>query len=134
MKQRAILNLHSTVDVITNSSTEIFILRGIDKQADEIRTLCRQLLDAYNTVRGTQIPFDAVFGFIGFKKASEVNEIIDGFGDTKHILKGCDVNDMIMVIEGLEDNSIPYPIMNFLGNLDWKTDENWFFSHQIHLG
>lgn len=56
-----VINTHSFVDLITNSSSELFVC-DIQKTEEMIREILSTLLDQHNKLAGTSLSFDAVFG------------------------------------------------------------------------
>jgi hypothetical protein len=64
MKQSILVNLHSFVDVITNSSGELFVC-DTEKSLETVKSLLHEMLDLYNKCNeGKAQPFDEVFGRI----------------------------------------------------------------------
>ena len=77
MKNIIILNkLHSIVDVITNSSTELFICKT-DKTLSLVKELLNEMLQLYNKVSDRTEMFDDVFGDIQIIDGNNVDEFIN---------------------------------------------------------
>lgn len=129
---------HSTVDVITNSSSEIFILESITHTEEQIKELCKSLLDTYNKFDKNKcvsdLKFEDTFGYIGYKKAYEIAEIVDGYSCADDFMKSHKLTDEIMVIESAGDNSIPYEIQSYLEAMSWSDGDKYGWSKRIHLG
>jgi len=64
MKKQVIsINLHSFVDLITNSSTELFVC-DTKKSIEAIKSLLVDMLELYNKVHEEDLKFEDVFGDI----------------------------------------------------------------------
>ena len=63
MKKIILVDPHSFVDVITNSSSELFVC-DTDKSVKFVETFLENALDTYNMGRETNIPFRKAFGEI----------------------------------------------------------------------
>jgi hypothetical protein len=114
MKQILITNIHSRVDLITNSSSEIFI-GGSDRTVDEVKTLLLHLLDTYNRLMNTSQAFDEVFGNIYIAKENSTDEDY-----------GYKIKKGQLVIESSGDNAIPYSLFEII--------EEAFNAERHHLG
>lgn len=68
-RQMLIIDLHSFVDLITNSSSELFVC-DTDKSLDAIKELLQDMLNLSNKCNGTKIKFEDAFGTIEF---AEIN-------------------------------------------------------------
>lgn len=64
MKKIIGFRTHSFVDVITNSSSELFIGKA-KNDSDIIKDLLQEMLDLYNKTSEYQYDFDSCFGYIG---------------------------------------------------------------------
>ena len=93
-----IIKIQSISDIITNSSSEVFVIET-DKHsqvADFIKSVC----DLFG------INMDEIMEFESITKNGRVG----------YDLK-CEKGDLVIYSTG--DNSIPYPIMNLIEYLDW---------------
>lgn len=63
MKHILTISTHSFVDLITNSSSELFVCNG-RKTIEAIKTILDTLLKNHDSMMGTQHSFDGVFGTI----------------------------------------------------------------------
>lgn len=113
------LNFHSFVDVITNSSTELFVLDS-DRALESVKEILQAAIDLHNKVEGSSYKFEDIFEepYIGSGKKA-----IDGWEDyyTSNIDSG-------IIIEGAGDNSIPYWMFDFIESVfGYKTE-------RFHLG
>lgn len=72
MKRLIVLNNHSFVDVITNSSTELFV-SDTDKSIEMIKEVLQTIIDGYNMMNGSEYDmsiFGSIyqFNYLEFKK------------------------------------------------------------------
>ena len=74
---KILINQHSFIDVITNSSSELFVC-NTTKSLDFIKTFLQSALNTYNLSNDTTYTFDECFGEI----YEITNENIDDFLDT----------------------------------------------------
>lgn len=95
---------HSFIDVITNSSTELFVTDK-DRSVEFVKELLQELLNTYNKYNDTNYSFDSVFGEIDIYDGSKFGTWYDEHAGLK---KGQ------LYIISAEDNSIPYGIMQFI--------------------
>ena len=114
-----ILNIHSMVDLITNSSTELFVL-DTEKSLEIVKNILQDAIYFHNKIHNANFTFEDIFQepYIGSGE-----EAIDGWSDyyTSRIEDG-------IIIQGAEDNSIPYWMFNFIEDtFGYKTE-------QFHLG
>lgn len=113
------LNFHSFVDVITNSSTELFVL-DTDKALESVKEILQAAIDLHNKANGTNYKFEDIFDepYVGSGK-----EQLDGWED----YYSSKIEDGI-IIEGADDNSIPYWMFEFIeSTFGYKTE-------RFHLG
>ena len=109
--------VHSMVDVITNSSTELFVL-DTNKSLKTIKEILQEAIDLHNSSMGTNLKFEDVFDdpYIG-------EAPLGGWEDfyTSKIIGG-------VVLKGASDNSIPFWMFDFIENIfGWRTE-------RFHLG
>lgn len=106
MKQALLINTHSFVDVITNSSTELFVC-DTDKTVDAIKDILK-----------------------GIGADSLVNIGIIGKGEKPYWMNdddwGIKTKEGQIYIEGIEDNIIPYELFDCI--------EYLFNATRYHLG
>jgi hypothetical protein len=75
MKQLLVVsNLHSIVDVITNSSSELFVCRT-KETIDVIISGLKSIVETYNKLNHTQKDFDDIFGEISVVDETNVEQI-----------------------------------------------------------
>jgi len=119
-----VFNVHSFVDVITNSSTELFVC-DTEKSAEAVGELLREVLAGYNVSMGTDFQFDAVFCEPEVATAESVRQLGADWGDyyrMPHLKEGA------ILIYGAADNSIPYEMWGMIeSRLGWAVD-------RVHLG
>lgn len=128
-----LINLHSFVDVITNSSSELFIMDS-KKSVETVRDFLRDSLDLRNGLvadedfeDGCEYTFDACFGFVEVIDESNVDDILEtlsGFTSGKEYTKKNLMGKIAIRSNG--DNSIPWSIQEWI--------ENTFNATRIHLG
>lgn len=116
MKQILIINPHSLIDVITNSSTELF-LADTDKTVEFIKDFLADLAD--------MMDYPSMCGFENIYEVNEYN--VDSVLSTLELYINTDRKNLIgkIVLIG-EDSSIPYAI--------WELINEKFNSRNIHLG
>lgn len=136
MKQKLAINVHSFVDVITNSSTELFVC-DTKKSIEEIEKILKQLVKDYNkevekdyhgeyahkvTYKNA---FDKPFIYTKeqFEKDEKENGVLSEWGGWGYEIKE---NIGKIIIEGTEDNSIPHELFDRI--------ENLFNARSYHLG
>ena len=116
---KIVIQIHSFVDVITNSSTELFVL-DTDKSVEAVKEILQAAIDLENKVSGTDLQFEDIF-----------DEPYQEIG--KSSLHGWDeyfntnIEDGIVIV-GAHDNSIPWWMFEFIeSTFGWKTERH-------HLG
>ena len=118
-----VIDTHSFVDVITNSSTELFVC-DTDKSTNTIGEILRDRLQAYNLLYNREFNYDDCFEtpFVYtqemYDKADEVLEYRWGYEHSGNIGK--------TIITSTSDNSIPYDL--------WEIIEDLFNADRHHLG
>jgi len=111
-----IINIHSLIDVITNSSTELFIL-DTKKSIGFIIEILQHAIDLHNIANETNLKFDDIF----IEPYYQDDKTFEGWSD----YYSSNLKDGI-VVKGIDDNSIPYWMFDFI--------ENTFASERFHLG
>lgn len=121
MKTLMIIDVHSLVDVITNSSTELFIL-----DTNKSVTLVTEILqDMYNVyLKANDLEPSSIFTVANIYIADQNHEaqLVDDWGG---FYNTSDITGKI-IIEGIEDNIIPYGLFDFI--------EYTFNARRLHLG
>ena len=120
MKQIFLVNFHSFVDVITNSSTELFI-SNTEKSIETVKEILRKMLDICN-MQNDKV--DDIFRVYVVNKSN-----VDSLAQTlesyeRNTLKKSLIGKII--IEGVEDNNIPYELFDLI--------ESKFSAERLHLG
>jgi len=111
------INIHSFVDLITNSSTELFVL-DTNKSLEVVKDILQNLIDFHNKMYNTNFKFEDIFEepYIG-----NTDSFLQGFYGTSNIKEG-------IIILGAYDNSIPYWMFDFIEEVfTYKTE-------RFHLG
>lgn len=110
-----VLRPHSIIDVITNSSTELFVL-DTDKSLDFVKEILESAIQLHNKINKSHLKFKDVF-----------DEPYIQEGDSK--IDGWDINipDKSIVIYSARDNSVPWWICDFL-------EDNFGYNIRHHLG
>ena len=113
------INVHSMVDLITNSSTELFVL-DTEKSVDVIKDILQEAINLHNIASGTDYKFEDIFDepYIGSAK-----EALAGWEDYHESEIGVGV-----IIYGANDNSIPYWMFEFIESVFGYSTE------RFHLG
>jgi hypothetical protein len=117
------MKIHSMVDVITNSSTEMFIC-DTDKSLELIKEFLEELLKVYNKMFDKYLLFDEVFEEPHFMN-NEDEECLESYREYGYF-KEIKYDKSKIVIEGSTDNSIPYELFGLI--------EKAFGAYRIHLG
>ena len=121
-----VIETHSFIDVITNSSTEIFIC-DTDKTLDAVNEILHELIDNHNRLakhsdKISPLVFENVFQepYIYTKEMWEKNkdEFSWGYENEDNVGK--------LMIKSQSDNSVPYDM--------WDTINTIFDAHNEHLG
>jgi len=141
MKQTLVIDIHSVLDVITNSSSELFVVS--DNTIEAVREMLEYMLDQWNEMAAKGVfgtyhirnertslkegkksleplkKWDDVFGDIRIMDRSELDDYQGwGYQNSGNIGK--------IIIESAEDNSIPGEIMEWI--------ESAFSAQRHHLG
>ena len=167
--KKFLINSHSFVDVITNSSTELFVINS-EKSVELIKEICEDLIATYNKSNSCTYTFSGCFNEPYIVDENNINDIIENLqGYDNDIPDSCDmkktsrleyrfpwdenreyneqidqlieqkVNDKLkevmpklkekylgkIILMGADDNSIPWPIQDYLESL---------FGSRMHLG
>jgi len=114
-----VIQPHSFIDVITNSSTELFVL-GKDKSVELVREILSEAISLHNKIHNTSYTFNEVFDepYLG-----EPSKALNGFETYYHSNR----NEGI-IIRGAFDNSIPYWMFDFI------QDAFGYDVERFHLG
>lgn len=132
MKQKLIIKTHSFVDIITNSSTELFVCDG-SKTLNEVREIIQKQWELF---LGLQENIDdKPYQLEDMENPNNVYELLDVFQAKDKKCKENwgwgDYNDGMykpgdIIISGTGDNSIPYEFFDII--------ENTFNAERYHLG
>lgn len=111
------INMHSMVDIITNSSTELFV---IDKNRSIylVKEILQDAIDLYNKVENSNHKFHDVFDEPYF---DSVESVLRGWGEEFTGTTGTGI-----IVRSAMDNSIPYWLQEFI--------EKTFNCRRYHLG
>jgi hypothetical protein len=119
MEQTIIINIHSMIDVITNSSSELFIC-DIDKSVEAVKEILEELRCAYEQLENAGIDFDNY-------------KVIDFYSVFGRIERIEDINSLYDFITGW-DNSMPkFWQMNKSYEETKKLENMWFKEHKKEL-
>ena len=112
-----VINNHSFVDTITNSSTELFVC-DTGKSLELVKELLQELTNTYNKLHGEGYTYEYMFKepYIGDDTQDEYWGECFGIGNTKGKI----------IIEGENDNSIPYEMFDLI--------ELAFDARRCHIG
>ena len=124
IKRQAIaINMHSFVDVITNSSTELFVC-NTDKSIEQIEGILREILETYNKENGTTQSYEDSFE----TPYIYTQEMLDRTNASKYGGWGYENSNNVgkLMIASACDNTIPYDI--------WDDINEMFDGHNYHLG
>ena len=112
------MNIQSFSDIITNSSSELFIIRNPKEKGEEIT----KFLEGVYELLHKDIDDEMI---IGPADKHDIDEA-KAYGYT--VKKGD------MVIWSVSDNSIAYPIMDLIGGLDYLFNLPYNSIERHHLG
>ena len=143
-----VINPVFTTDLITNSSSELFVC-NTDKTLAAVKEVLKALLDAYNLTIDEPIPFDECYGDIGYAKdlphvVTSYLSYKSGWWHNPHKWGTPEFNDYrdeqerkareslpdnfdnYIMIRSDSDNTIPYELFDLI--------ENAFNAERWHLG
>jgi len=114
-----IIPIHSMVDLITNSSTELFVL-DTDKSLEVVKEILQDAINLHNKANDSDISFDDIFDEPEFGSGKDA---LDGWSSyyKSNIENG-------IIIKGSSDNSIPYWMFDFIESAFG------FSTERFHLG
>ena len=114
-----IINVHSMVDVITNSSTELFVL-DTEKSLDGIKDILQEAINLHNKINDTKYKFEDIFcePYIG-----SAVKALNGYEDYYQPR-----NKKGVIVKGAGDNFIPFWMMDFI------EDTFGYSTERFHLG
>lgn len=121
-KQIMSVNIHSFVDVITNSSTELFVC-DTDKSIETVETILREKLKQYSALADREYVYEECFDpvFIYTQEMADkaaADEYSWGYEGQATVGK--------IIIESASDNTIPYDL--------WDRINDLFDGQNHHLG
>jgi hypothetical protein len=106
------MKLHSFSSLITNSSTDIYVLpHSLYKSVEEVMSVLKEIIAEYND-RVELKPYadwehtvnlDSILTVE--KKESDLHDVLDLSDGSKHIWQSWKKDDIVII--GLDDNSIP---------------------------
>lgn len=122
-----IFNVHSFVDVITNSSTELFVYSG-DKSKDVVKEILENLITVNNKAYGKHENFNDMFQNLYIYTEKNFKEDVKNLEDAVEYLWGYEKEENVgkIIIESATDNSIPYWMQGAI--------ENIFGAKRYHIG
>ena len=118
-KQIIIINPHSIVDVITNSSTELFVI-DTDKSVEVIKEILQEVVNLHNKAEGTSYTFEDIFKEPRFNEGKVIISGWEDYYQSKY--------SNAIIVEGASDNSIPYWVFEFIESVFGYSIE------RFHLG
>ena len=113
-----IFNVHSFVDVITNSSTELFVYSG-DKSKDVVKEILENLITVNNKAYGKHENFNDMFQDLYIYTEKNFKEDVKNLEDAVEYLWGYEKEENVgkIIIESATDNSIPYWMQGAIENI-----------------
>ena len=118
-KQLFVIKPHSIIDVITNSSTELFVI-DTDKSIETVKEILQEAINLHNKVKGSSYTFEDIFKEPRFNEGKVVIEGWEEFYTSE-------LSNAI-IVEGASDNSIPFWMLEFIENVFGYSTE------RFHLG
>ena len=128
MKQVLHFKPHSTIDVITNSSSELFVC-DCGRDINAVEDMLQDMLDLHNKMFDEDRTFNDCFGDIyKIKDEDEARSLIDKVSYFSYNNKSFNAENYVgnIVIESDSDNSIPFELFDLI--------ESGFNARRIHLG
>lgn len=122
MKNVIVINLHSFVDVITNSSTELFVC-DTDKSIETVESILREKLKQFNALHNREYVYEECFD----PAYIYTNEMADK-AQNRGYAWDYENQDTVgkLIIQSRADNSIPYDMWDLINAL--------FGGRNYHLG
>lgn len=125
VKQLFLLSIDSIVDIITNSSSDLFVC-NTKATLKMLKKMLIDLIKLYNKHTNTENKFNNIFGEIWIaENISEVNDKLYNIYGREEIYHSLKFNKNIIVIESADDNSIPFIIQEWI--------EEVFCAERFHL-
>lgn len=120
-----LIKIHSFVDVITNSSTELFVIES-DKTVEMVEDILSEIIDFHNKITGKLLDKRDVFSEVSKEDGNDaLGEWHSYYAKDGYV---SDVKDGI-IIRGAYDNSIPYYMFELLEYIF-----GWNNVKRFHLG
>jgi hypothetical protein len=116
------MQIHSVIDVITNSSSELFIC-DTDKTINMVSEILAELVEVYKKATGDKREIPEML-FVTDCSDPKVNDAMDEYVDFYSTI--FDHSDIAIAIRSTNDNSIPYCLFEFI--------EYVFNAKRYHLG
>jgi predicted metal-dependent RNase len=113
------INIHSMVDIITNSSTELFVL-DTKKSLDFVKDILVEAIKLHNMANDTNYKFEDIFAEPIYGSGEDTLYGWEEYYTSK-------IKDGI-IVEGVTDNSIPYWRFEFIESVFGYSTE------RFHLG
>ncbi len=114
-----IINIHSMVDIITNSSTELFVL-DTEKSIGVVKDILKEAINLHNMAHETKYKFEDIFDTLYIGSPKDALEDWETYHNSR-IKEG-------LIIKGVGDNSIPYWMFEFIESTFGYSTE------RFHLG
>lgn len=96
---KLIINPHSIVDIITNSSSEIFICNS-KKQLEIVKSILQSLIDEQNSINNTKMTFENVFREPYIVNSSNSDSLIDTISSYGYQFSGTEYLPSYFDLEG----------------------------------
>lgn len=111
-------NIHSMIDLITNSSTELFV-GDKERSIELVKEILQCAIDLHNKVEDSNFKFEDIFDEPYFGSCKDT---LNGWED---YYPSHNYGDEL-ILRGADDNSIPYWMHEFI--------ESTFSARRYHLG
>jgi len=105
-----VFKVHSFVDVITNSSTELFVC-DTEKSLEVVEEILQKILAGYNLAMDKNLAFDEVFCKPSIATKGEIEELHRNYGDYGHYQP---IPEGAVLIYGAGDNTIPFSMFDMI--------------------
>ena len=119
---KIIIPVHSMVDLITNSSTELFVL-DTEKSVNLVKEILVEAVMLHNSAHGTNVLFEDIFSEPYLGSGKEALGDWGNYGTAYSSAVKCGI-----ILFGANDNSIPYWMQEFI------SDVFGFNTERHHLG
>lgn len=127
MGQILFVTIGSMVDVITNSSSELFVCKT-DKTLALVKQMLQELLVTYNNQFNRSLEFSECFAELKMMDVTAIKHEYGNYVEDNYWLNKmtADGTTSVVIIESTGDNSLPYALFDYI--------EALFSASRVHIG